>query len=100
MFLRSTCARPRAGTSRAERAGCHLRLFELRLGGRVCTVALYVPGLLLAPLTVHALLVCVCCCCVARWRDCSQLRSRVVVHGVDVSAVCLGTSEPLLGSGL
>ena len=33
--------------------------YELRLGGRVCTDALYVPGLLVAPLTVHALLVCV-----------------------------------------
>ena len=90
----------RARASRAERAGRHLLVFELRLGGRVCTVALYVPGLLLAPLTVHALLVCVCWCCVARWRDGSQLCSCVVVHGVDVSAACLGTSEPLLGSGL
>ena len=59
LFLRSACARLRAGTSRAERAGCHLFMSELRLGGRVCTDALYVPGLLLAPLTVHALLVCV-----------------------------------------
>ena len=40
-------------------AGCHLRLLEFRLGGRVCTDALYVSGLLLVPLTLHALLMCV-----------------------------------------
>ncbi len=59
VLLRSTCARLQAGTSRAERAGRHLFMLELRLDGRVCTDSLYVPGLLVAPLTVHALLVCV-----------------------------------------